>query len=165
MSTLYYTNVSVHVLAALLWLGGMFFLAVVGAPVLRKVEPATLRRDLFGRIGEGFRLVGWIAIAILLVTGAGNLYFRGILRSEVLGNPAFWDSSYGRTLALKLAAVLAMLVVQAAHDFIYGPRSGRLDPSSPEGARTRRIAAWLGRLNAIAGLVVVLTAVRLARGG
>ena len=33
MSTLYYINVSAHLLAALLWLGGMFFLAVVGAPV------------------------------------------------------------------------------------------------------------------------------------
>lgn len=165
MSTLYYTNVSVHVLAALLWLGGMFFLAVVGAPVLRRVEPVSLRRDLFTRVGEQFRLIGWIAIAVLLVTGAGNLYFRGVLRSAVLTDAAFWDSSYGRILALKLVAVFAMLIVQAAHDFIYGPRSGRLDPQSPQGVRARKTAAWLGRLNAIAGLVVVLTAVRLARGG
>ncbi len=165
MFSLYYINVSIHLLAALLWLGGMFFLAVVGAPVLRRVEPASLRRDLFTRVGQAFRLIGWIAIGVLLVTGAGNLYFRGLLRSDLLTDAAFWDSSYGRILALKLAAVLAMLIVQAAHDFIFGPRSGRLDPLSPEGQRTRRIAAWLGRLNALAGLVVVLTAVRLARGG
>ena len=40
---LYYASVSVHVLAAMLWLGGMFSLAVVGAPVLRRVEPPALR--------------------------------------------------------------------------------------------------------------------------
>lgn len=165
MSTLYYINVSVHLLAALLWLGGMLFLAVVGAPVLRNLEDATLRRDLFSRIGEQFRLVGWIAIAILLVTGVGNLYFRGIFSAGLLGSSAFWGSSYGTSLAVKLAAVLFMLVVQAVHDFIHGPRSGRLDPASEEGRRARRTAAWFGRLNAIAGLVVVLAAVRLARGG
>jgi hypothetical protein len=66
---------------------------------------------------------------------------------------------------VKLIAVLFMLVVQTVHDFIHGPRSGRLDPATEEGRRARRMAAWLARLNAIAGLVVVLAAVRLARGG
>ena len=66
---------------------------------------------------------------------------------------------------MKLVAVLFMLVVQAVHDFVHGPRSGRLDPSTDAGRRARRTAAWLGRLNAVAGLVVVLAAVRLARGG
>jgi putative copper export protein len=133
--------------------------------VLRSVEPATLRRDLFSRIGEQFRIVGWVAITILLLTGVGNLYFRGILSAGLLGNAAFWASSYGKALAVKLVAVLAMLVVQAVHDFIHGPRSGRLDPATEEGLRARRTAAWLARLNAVAGLVVVLAAVRLARGG
>jgi hypothetical protein len=41
-SLLYYATVTAHLLAALLWLGGMFFLAIVGAPVLRSVEPAAL---------------------------------------------------------------------------------------------------------------------------
>ncbi len=162
--SLYYINVSVHLLAAFLWLGDMFFLAVVGAPVLRRVEPPTLRRELFSRIGVQFRVVGWIAISVLLLTGVGNLYFRGLLTSGMLGSASFWSSLYGRALAVKLSAVLVMLVVQAVHDFIYGPRSGRLDPASLEGLGTRQIAAWLARLNALAGLVLVLAAVRLARG-
>ena len=43
MPGLYWLSVTVHVLAAMLWLGGTFFLAAVGAPVLRKVEPPALR--------------------------------------------------------------------------------------------------------------------------
>jgi CubicO group peptidase (beta-lactamase class C family) len=165
MSPLYYINVSAHLLAALLWLGGMFFLAIVGAPVLRQVQPATLRRDLFSRLGEQFRLVGWVAIGVVLLTGLGNLYFRGIFAAGLLGSSVFWASSYGKALAVKLAAVLFMLVVQAFHDFDHGPRSGRLDPAAEEGRRARRTKAWLVLLNAIAGLVVVLAGVRLARGG
>ncbi len=125
--SLYYINVSVHRLAAFLWLGGMFFLAVVGAPVLRRVEPPTLRKEL--------RVVGWIAISVLLLTGLGNLHLRGLLTSSVLGSTGFWSSSYGKTLAAKLSAVLVLLVVQAVHDFIYGPRSGRLDPAAVRLAR------------------------------
>jgi len=31
----FYANVTVHVLAAMVWLGGMVYLGVVGAPLLR----------------------------------------------------------------------------------------------------------------------------------
>ena len=39
----YYLNVTIHVLAAMLWLGGMFFLGVVGAPLLRAIHAARER--------------------------------------------------------------------------------------------------------------------------
>ena len=69
MRTLYLANVTVHVLAALVWLGGMFFVAVVGAPVLRRVESPALRSELFRELGERFRAVGWACIALLVATG------------------------------------------------------------------------------------------------
>jgi uncharacterized membrane protein len=165
MRSLYLLNVTVHVLAALFWLGGMFFLAAVGAPVLRKVEPLELRTELFKRLGEQFRLVGWWAIAVLLVTGTANLHFRGILSLPTLASSGFWASPYGRALAWKLGAVAAMLIVQTAHDFFFGPAAARLAPGSPEMLRARRRAALLARLSAVLGVVVVVAAVRLARGG
>jgi uncharacterized membrane protein len=163
--SLYFINVTLHVFAALLWLGGMFFLAVVGAPVLRSVEPPELRAALFRRLGEKFRTVGWIAIAVLLITGTLNLHFRGMLAPEVLGSADFWSSRYGRSLAWKLGAVTAMLMVQAVHDFRVGPAAARLTPGSPEALSMRRRAALLARLSALFGIVVVIAAVRLARGG
>lgn len=163
--SLYFLNVTLHVFAALLWLGGMFFLAVVGAPVLRSVEPPELRALLFRRLGEQFRLIGWICIVTLLITGTLNLWFRGMLSLEVLGSTEYWGTRYGQSLAWKLAAVVAMLIVQAVHDFIVGPAASRLTPGSPEALRTRRRAALLARLSAIFGIVVVIAAVRLARGG
>lgn len=159
----WHINVTIHVLAALLWLGGMFFLAVVGAPVLRKVEPPELRAALFRSLGERFRTVGWAAIAVLLVTGTLNLHFRGLLRVETLGSSAFWQTGYGTALGWKLGAVTAMLVVQAFHDFVVGPMASRAAPGSPAMLSTRRRAALLARFSAVVGLVIVIAAVRLAR--
>ena len=85
MSWLYYTNVSIHVLAAMLWLGGMLFLGVVGAPALRTVEPLQLRQKLFRDIGMRFRGVGWASIGVLVVTGIANLSFRGWLSASGMG--------------------------------------------------------------------------------
>lgn len=162
---LYHVNVTLHVLAAMLWLGGMFFLAAVGAPVLRRVEPASLRAELFRSIGEQFRRVGWAAIAVLIATGALNLHLRGVLHLDVLQNVGFWRSPYGVSLAVKLATVAIMVSISAFHDFIHGPRAGRLAPGTPAALAMRTRAAWMARLNAVVGIVLVISAVRLARGG
>lgn len=164
--TLYHLNVFLHVLAALVWLGGMFFLAAVGAPVLRAVESPRLRRDLFQRLGIQFRRVGWAAIAVLLLTGVGNLHFRGLLTRDIWTGLEFWtDVRYGRVLGAKIALVVAMLAVQGLHDFWLGPAAGRADPRSAEAGRYRRWASLLARGNALLGLALLYVAVRLARGG
>ena len=161
--TPYLINVSIHVLAAMIWLGGMFFFALVGAPVLRKIPSPELRAQLFAQLGTQFRTVGWVAIAILIITGLLNLQFRGFLSSGVLGSPSFWKTPYGNALAWKLAAVTTMLIVQSIHDFIHGPRASRLTPGSPQALRMRTRAALFARINAMLGLLVLLAAVKLAR--
>jgi uncharacterized membrane protein len=166
MAVGYYVNVTVHVLAAMLWLGGMLFLGVVGAPVLRSVEPPELRQRLFHQLGLRFRTIGWWAIAVLLLTGLVNLQYRGWLQwSGVLGTGAFWRTTPGHALAVKLTAVAAMLVVSAVHDFYLGPLAGRAAAGTPQAIALRRRAALLARINALLGILVVIAAVRLARGG
>jgi uncharacterized membrane protein len=163
MSTGYYVLVTIHVLAALLWLGGMLFLGVVGAPVLRAIEPPALRQRLFSELGRRFRTVGWIAVATLVATGTLMLYARGLLHSSVLGSADFWRTSFGTALALKLVAVTTMDVVSAVHDCLHGPAASRAAPGSPAALATRRRAALLARANALIGILLVLAAVRLAR--
>ena len=156
-------SVTLHVIAAMLWLGGMLFLALVGAPVLRRVEPAALRAELFNDLGLRFRTAGWIAVGVLVVTGLVNLHYHGVLAWEVLGHARFWRTRFGTALAVKLAAVALMLALQAAHDFIDGPRAARAAPGTPEAARLRTRAAMLARLNALVGLVLIVAAARLPR--
>ena len=161
----YYTNVTIHVLAAMLWLGGMFFLAVVGAPVLRAVEPPALRQQLCRQLGLRARTVGWWAIGVLVITGVINLHYRGWLRWDVLGSPVFWRTAVGIALAVKLGSVATMLIVSAVHDFILGPRAGRAPSGTPRALALRRRAALLARASALIGVVLVIAAARLARGG
>jgi uncharacterized membrane protein len=163
MSAGYYVLVSIHVLAALLWLGGMLFLGVVGAPVLRAIEPPALRQRLFSELGRRFRTVGWLAVATLVTTGVLMLYARGLLHWRVLGSADFWRTPFGTTLAFKLTAVATMIVVSAVHDFLHGPAAGRAAPGSPASIALRRRAALLARANALVGILLVLAAVRLAR--
>jgi putative copper resistance protein D len=150
LRAVYLASVTLHVLAAMLWLGGIFFLGLVGAPVLRAVEPAAVRQQLFHVLGLRFRTVGWTAIAVLLATANAG---------------AFWASATGRTFAWKLALVAAMLVVSGVHDFVLGPRAGRAAAGSSEARSLRRRAAWAARLNALLGVALVVAAVRLVRGG
>ena len=165
MSGSYYALVAIHVLAAMLWLGGMLFLGVVGAPVLRAVDPPALRQRLFHLLGLRFRTVGWWAIAVLVVTGVLMLHQRGLLHwSGALGSAPFWRSTVGTALAAKLATVVTMITVSAVHDFILGPAAGRAVPGSDEAIALRLRAALLARVNALVGILLVLAAVRRARG-
>ena len=166
MPAAHWLSVTVHLLAAILWLGGMFFLAVVGAPVLRAVEPENLRQRLFQALGARFRLVGWGTITVLIASGLLNMRYRGLLQWEgVLAEPAFWDGALGRALAAKLAAVVIMVVFSGVHDFVLGPAASRASAGTAASRRLRRRAAVLARLNALVGVALVIAAVRVARGG
>ena len=74
---LYLVSVWLHVLAAVLWLGGMLFLVVAVVPVLRRMErgPAAA---LMHAVGVRFRAAGWVCFALLLLTGTFNLAMRGV---------------------------------------------------------------------------------------
>ena len=160
---MYSASVTLHVLAAIFWLGGMFFLGIVGAPALAGLDP-DLRRRLFKEIGLRFRGPGWLAIASLLITGVANLRFRGLLAPAFHGGRDFWTTPIGQVLAWKLVLVLAMVTIGAVHDFWLGPLSGELDAGSKEHIRVRTLVARLGRLNAVLGILVVYFATRLIRG-
>ncbi|MFN8570965.1 MAG: CopD family protein [Gemmatimonadaceae bacterium] len=163
MGWLYFTNVAIHVLAATVWIGGNLFLALVGAPVLRTVEPSALRTQLFNAIGMRFRYVGWASVVVLLVTGVVALWQRGWLRRELLLNPPFWSTPTGMALGWKLAGVAVMLVLSAMHDLLLSPDRARTLDSTPGGSRVRRRLILLARAGTLVAVLVVGAAVRLAR--
>jgi uncharacterized membrane protein len=160
---IFLASITLHALAAVFWLGGMIFLACVGAPVLRRVEPESLRVRILDDLGARFRSTGWIAVGILVVTGIVNLRYHGVLAWSVLSQARFWHTRFGTALGVKLVAVAGMIVLQAVHDFAHVPRASRAAPGSPDAARFRRRAAILAGVNALVGLVLVIAALRLPR--
>jgi uncharacterized membrane protein len=147
----------VHVLAAMVWVGGMLMIPLVVTPVIRRRVPPEQRTELLAAIGLRLRPIGWIALAVLVLTG--------IRRAMILfgGAPdpwqAFTTTPYGRTLMAKLILVIGILAFQALHDFVLGPRLRDLAAAqSPGLARAR--AATIGL--AFAGLLLTLGVVVLA---
>jgi copper resistance protein D len=135
-----------HVVAAITWIGGMLFIALVLVPVTRRLDDATLRARLVHAVGVRFRTVGWIALAVLIVTGLVNLWMQPFL----LGAPRFhW----------KIGLVVLTLILSAFHDFVLGPRAGA--PGADPSARVR--ASWIARVNVLVVLVIVLLGLSLLR--
>ncbi|GBD29069.1 Copper transport protein YcnJ [bacterium HR32] len=163
---MYHLSVFLHILAAVVWVGGMLFLALVAIPVLRTL-PDRPRAELVAQLGERFRPVAWTCIVLLVVTGILNLAFRGVTWESV-ATGRLWQSPFGQVLAWKLGFVLVLLLLSALHDFSLGPRSTRLarssDPDGQLALTLRRRAAWIGRLSALLALVVLALAVMLVRG-
>ena len=101
---------------------------------------------------------------MLLVTGVLNLHFRGQLSWGTLGAGVFWVSPYGRALAWKLIFVAGIVIASAYHDFALGPAASRAEPGSDEAKALRKRAAWVGRINAVLSVLLIIAAVRLTRG-
>src|SRR5712692_10865260 len=112
-----FLNVWLHIVAAVIWIGGMLFLSLVAVPVLRQVESPLLRMDLFRAMARRFRGLVWICIAILVLTGIGNVLFSG---NTLPG------SAYMKVLQIKLVLVAILVGLGLLHDFVIGPRAGRV---------------------------------------
>lgn len=165
MHALYVTSVFLHVLAAVVWIGGMFFLVLVVVPWLRSGNRA-VGSKLLRDTGIRFRNVGWACFAVLLGTGILNLGLRGVGFAH-FARPGWLTSPFGRAVLLKIGLFAAVLVVSAIHDFAVGPRATRVmeaDPGGPEAVRLRRAASWLGRLNVLLALGLLFLGVVLVRG-
>lgn len=157
--SLYAFSVFVHVLAAVVWVGGMLFLGLVAAPVLRKVEPLSLRSQIFLTVGRRFRVVGWICIVLLVATGITNL---AILQINPFRNISFLLASpFGHALLAKLVLVLGVILLSALHDFVWGPRAFAGGPGDAQSERYRRRAIAVARLNSLLVLVIVFLGVNL----
>lgn len=167
MSSLYLLSVWVHILAAAIWIGGLFFIVLVVVPWLRRggegaMDPAAFLSDT----GKRFRAVGWICFGLLLVTGTFNLWVRGVTLAPLL-DAEWWSSPLGTAVALKLSVFFIVVVASAVHDFVLGPRATevmRTDPRSADAIRLRRQASLLGRLNGVLALVLVALGVVIVRG-
>lgn len=167
MTLLYLISVWLHIVAATLWVGGLFFLVLVVVPWLRGGGPGAIDAGAFLRdTGERFRNVGWACFAILLLTGTFNLWMRGI-RPGHFARAEWLTSPFGTAVLLKLAAFGLVVGVSAVHDFLIGPRATAAmerDARAPETVTLRRRAALLGRLNGLLALVLVALGVVLVRG-
>ena len=115
----YSVSLALHIAAALIWLGHMFFWSVFSGAALKRLGADGLKLRDLSLAGPG---LGWPALAVLAITGAHLLAVRGI-GAATLASPDFFAEGFGLWLDLKLLLVLAMVVYQAVFGHRSAPRA------------------------------------------
>jgi uncharacterized membrane protein len=152
--------VSLHVLAAVAWIGGMVFLAAVLVPLVRTAPETSEQIALFRLAARRFRIVVWLSILALLATGPVLLHARNVLFTV----PNDWPA----ILQLKMALVLLLLFLTGAHDLVLAQRVKSIRGTSSFARTTSNgalitTARWVPRLALLVGVFVLLAAIVLAR--
>ena len=65
---------ALHVLAAVVWVGGMFFAYVILRPAVSDIEPAGERPKLWARVFPRFFVWVWGAVIVLPITGYWRMF-------------------------------------------------------------------------------------------
>lgn len=157
---MYSTLVILHILAAVSWVGGMIFLSLVLAPLVRSRKAVPEFMALFRSAALRFRPIVWVAMAILVMTGPMLLSFRGV----AITSPSSWPG----IVMVKLTLVALLLFLTLLHDLVLGPQVSRVS-AIPESERTAgeqlvfKTARWLPRLSLLIALAVLVVAAMLAR--
>src|SRR6266581_6244296 len=107
-----------HLVAAALWVGGMFSIATTYVPVLRRLSVAERAHALVTMLPY-YSL--WAVLGVLLMAATGPLSATVELSSW----EQFLSTAYGRVLAIKILLVGAMLLTSAFHVLVLRPRLQR----------------------------------------
>lgn len=118
---MYQVNVFIHIIAACVWVGGQIFMVAVIVPALRGWTGPE-RARAFSAVGLQFRRVGDASLAVLVVTGIVNAYYRGV-RFPTLANSRFYQMEWGQILTVKVALVVLVVVLSLIHDLRLGRRA------------------------------------------
>lgn len=147
-----------HIISAIMWVGGMLFLTLVLAPFLMTIPDPSERSKIYQFVGKKYRTIGWINIILLLVTGPvilAGLY--GISPGEIHAAIAS-GGPFGKALGVKIVLVVIIVLSSFFHDFFFGPKAR----NSPNYSK---IAKIFGRGNLLIALLIVIFAVLIRTGG
>jgi len=165
---MYFFNVWIHILAAAIWTGGLIYTAVVVVPFALSHPPEERQRILRG-LARRFRWIGWGSIAVLLITGVGNLVLRlsPIRLSQILNGDVFDPAKVERLIAIwlpwKLMFVLLVIGLMLYHD-ITSIQAAKRYEGSPDRAPGDRMGSRAAALATLLSILVLYVSVRLVRG-
>jgi copper resistance protein D len=134
----------VHLLAAIVWVGGTVALVFVSVPLAQRLEgPA--RGAMLRELGRRWRPIGWSALGVAIATGA---WIAGI-------EHAFDTTPTRFDVVLAVKGGLVGLLVAGAylHDYVLGPGLARqIREGKPQSLRP--ILVRIGRLNLVVTVVL-----------
>jgi uncharacterized membrane protein len=148
----------VHMAATVVWIGGLFFQAVVVSPALSATLPPEQAARLLRSLRRRFSPLAWFSLVLLIATGltqmSGSPHYTGLLQ---IGNT--WSAA----ILAKHLVIGLMVLAAAAQTWLLQPELERaLLRPEPTGASQHSAQRYrqLTSVNLVLGLVVLaLTAV------
>ncbi len=135
-----------HLMSAILWIGGLGLLMMAVVPSLRKSVPGELVKPLANSIYQKYqRIIGALMLVILVTGGINIAYVHKLMKA---GNGEGFTNPYLIALGIKLFFVMCIMTL-----FLYNiifPQSSEEkataedDETDPEGIPFLRAAFWFG---------------------
>lgn len=152
---------ALHMLATVLWIGGILYQSLFLLPVIRSSQEATTTLILLERLRLRFQPAAWLSLAVLIGTGlvqmTANPYYDGFLTIE---------NTWSQAILLKHISIAVMIILAAYQSFVLYPkltrtlimRTQQSDPQPPiESPGQERLLVNLNVL--LAMIVLFLTSI------
>ncbi|MEO4015958.1 CopD family protein [Pseudomonas rossensis] len=140
---------SLHILAALVWVGGMFFAWMVLRPAAMKALEGPARLKLWVEVFQGFFRWVWVAVVLLPISGVGMIHLQ---YSGFEAAPRYVQVMMG------LYVVMTALFIRIQALLLPELRTAVAAQDWPTGAATLGKIRKLVGINLIVGLVLVAIA-------
>lgn len=143
-----------HLLAAVVWLGGLLFESHVLFPLLARQGAMQSVASAVSR----FRRVTWTAIALMVLTGLYNLTLLPPIAQLV-------EHGVLKLLALKLSLVVIVLMLSAHRDFGLASRLLREVAAGRAADRVLGVILRVDRIVLLLGMILLYLGLAVSRGG
>lgn len=138
-----------HSIAAVIWIGGIFFILFIALPSAKQVLGAEAGK-LMGEVSKRFTPIVNYSIILLIVTGTALTAFnRQFLEISNFGN------SWTLVLIIKHLLVVSMVSVHFYRGLILAPKIAKTEPAS-EKVSLQKLSLNLVKVNFCLGLIVLL---------
>ncbi len=143
---------TIHILIASFWIGGMLFMILVLSPYIRKLPESV---KAYQAVGRRYSKIGTvIGLPLLFITGLMNMKNLGFPLNELI-HPT---NQYTFTLQHKFFLFLLTFILAIFHDFFLGERSHKSE-------NIKKLTRVVGIANLIIGILIIYLATKLRFGG
>ncbi len=154
-----------HIIAAVIWIGGNLMMAMVVVPYFKRSVTPVERIQILSQIGTRFEPIVWGCVLVLFFSGLVNIFLS-------FPNLAGLADVFLRTLLIKLLFFVILIVLTAIHSFVIGPRISQAVDALEAGTEElpqhiEKMRHWMTVVSSLIGvfsLLILLAAVALRMG-
>ena len=136
----------IHLMSAVIWIGGLAFLVMSVTPALRNAVPKEYLKPVIEAVSVRYRKIVGILMLVILATGGINLHYISQMMLSQTGSGISNNNKYLTILFIKLTLVLGIITL-FLYTFIFKSEPATDDAEEElEAVPFQRVAFWMGIL-------------------